>query len=90
LAVVPEPARPEQRERRLAFGERGVENRCRFHRLAISLHMHVHREGLIAEEMIVQCSHPDPTSGELLAVRTMLAESGSKTRGGSRPGGHFV
>src|SRR6516164_6200715 len=36
----------------LTFSKRRVEHRSQLHRIAIPLHMHVHREGLVAEEMI--------------------------------------
>jgi hypothetical protein len=40
-------------ERRLAFGERRVERRRKLHWITMPEHMHVHREGLVAQEVIV-------------------------------------
>jgi hypothetical protein len=34
-----------------------MEHRRQFHRIAIALHMHVHRERLVAQQVIVQCRH---------------------------------
>src|SRR6516165_8255437 len=58
------------RKGRLAFGERRVEHRRQFHRIAIALHMHVHRERLIAQEVVVQCGYFDPACGELCHDRS--------------------
>ena len=52
-----------------AVPKRRVERRCELHRVAIALHMHVHCEGLIAQQMIVQCGHVNAARSELCRNR---------------------
>ena len=34
-----------------------MQRRRKFHRIAVPLHVHVHRERLVAQQVIVQCRH---------------------------------